>query len=43
MFNKPAAAYQKRVEEENGSRRNLPLPAKSAATFGSARRLPQNY
>ena len=26
MFYKPAAAYQKRVEEANGSRRNLPMP-----------------
>ena len=43
MFYKPAAAYQKRVEEANGSRRNLPVPADGPATFGSARRLPQNY
>ena len=43
MFYKPAAAYQKRVEEANGTRRNLPLPADGPATFGSARRLPQNY
>ena len=43
MFYKPAAAYQKRVEEANGTRRNLPVPANGPATFGSARRLPQNY
>ncbi len=27
MFFKPAAAYQKRIENANGSRRNLPAPA----------------
>jgi hypothetical protein len=43
MFYKPAAAFQKRVEQANGSRRNLPIPANSPATFGSARRQPQNY
>ena len=43
MFYKPAAAFQKRVEHANGSRRNLPAPANAPATFGSARRLPQNY
>jgi predicted small integral membrane protein len=43
MFYKPAAAYQKRVEEANGSRRNLPVPSSGPATFGSARRIPQNY
>jgi hypothetical protein len=43
MFYKPAAAFQKRVEEANGSRRNLPAPADKPATFGSARRQPQNY
>ena len=43
MFYKPAAAYQKRVEEANGSRRNLPAPAESPTTFGSARGVPQNY
>ncbi len=43
MFFKPAAAFQKRVEQANGSRRNLPAPADSPATFGSARRQPQNY
>jgi hypothetical protein len=43
MFYKPAAAFQKRVEQANGSRRNLPAPADTPATFGSGRRLPQNY
>jgi hypothetical protein len=43
MFYKPAAAFQKRVEEANGSRRNLPIAADRPATFGSARRHPQNY
>jgi hypothetical protein len=43
MFYKPAAAFQKRVEQANGSRRNLPAPADKPATFGSARRQPQNY
>ncbi len=43
MFFKPAAALQKRVEEENGTRRNLPGPADKPANLGSARRLPQHY
>jgi len=43
MFYKPAAAFQKRIEQANGSRRNLPAPANKPATFGSARRRPQNY
>jgi uncharacterized membrane protein len=43
MFYKPAAAFQKRVEQANGLRRNLPAPAPNPTTFGSARRLPQNY
>ena len=43
MFFKPAAAFQKRVEQANGSRRNLPLPAKSPATLGRARREPRNF
>ena len=43
MFYKPAAALQKRVEEANGSRRNLPAPADKPETFGSARRLPRHY
>jgi predicted small integral membrane protein len=43
MFFKPAAAFQKRVEQANGSRSNLPAPADSPEIFGSARRQPQNY
>jgi len=43
MFFKPAAAFQKRVENANGSRRNLPPPADSPEKYGSARRQPQNY
>jgi hypothetical protein len=43
MFYKPAAAFQKRLEQANGSRRNLPAPADTPATFGSARREPRNY
>ncbi len=43
MFFKPAAAFQKRVEQANGSRRNLPAPADSPEIYGSNRRLPQNY
>jgi hypothetical protein len=43
MFYKPAAAFQKRLEQANGSRRNLPAPADTPATFGSARRQPRNY
>jgi len=43
MFFKPAAAFQRRMEEANGSRRNLPAPAESPATFGSGRREPHNF
>ena len=43
MFFKPAAAFQKRVEEANGSRSNLPAPADRPEIFGSARQQPQNY
>ncbi|TDI63920.1 MAG: adenylyl-sulfate reductase [Alphaproteobacteria bacterium] len=43
MFYKPAAALQKRVEEANGSRRNLPGPADRPEIFGSARREPRHY
>jgi len=43
MFYKPAAAFQKRVEQANGTRRNLPAPANVPATFGSGRQLPRNY
>ncbi len=43
MFYKPAAAFQKKVEHANGFRCNLPAPSDNPATFGSARRQPQNY
>ena len=43
MFFKPAAAFQKRVEEANGSRSNLPAPADKPEVFGSARELPRHY
>jgi hypothetical protein len=43
MFFKPAAAFQKRMEQANGSRRNLPAPADSPKIYGSARQQPQNY
>ena len=43
MFFKPAAAFQKRVAEADGSRSRLPPPADKPEVFGSARRLPQNY
>jgi hypothetical protein len=43
MFYKPAAAFQKRVEEANGSRRNLPGPADKPETFGNPRRQPRHY
>jgi hypothetical protein len=43
MFYKPAAALQRRIEEANGFRRNLPAPADRPATFGSARRRPRHY
>jgi hypothetical protein len=43
MFYKPAAAFEKRVSEANGSRSNLPAPADVPETFGSSRRQPRNY
>jgi hypothetical protein len=43
MFFKPAAAFQKRLEQANGSRRNLPAPAERPEVYASARRRPQNY
>lgn len=43
MFFKPAAAFQKRVAEADGSRSNLPGPADKPEIFGRARSLPQNY
>jgi len=43
MFYKPAAAFQNRLEEANGSRSNLPEPADKPETFGSARQQPRHY
>ncbi len=43
IFFKPAAAFQKRVEKANGSRRNLPPPVDAPEIYGSARQQPQNY
>ena len=41
MFFKPAAAFEKRVSEANGSRSNLPAPADKPEKFGSARKQPR--
>jgi hypothetical protein len=43
MFFKPAAAFQKRVENANGSRSNLPAPADKPKIFGSTGQQPRNY
>jgi hypothetical protein len=43
MFYKPAAAFQKRLEQANGSRHNLPAPANTPAIFGSSRQQPRHY
>ena len=43
MFFKPAAALQKRIEEANGTRRNLPEPADKPETYGSSGGLPRNF
>src|SRR5947207_3712618 len=43
MFYKPAAAFQRRLEEARGSRMNLPAAADKPETFGSARELPRHY
>jgi len=43
MFYKPAAAFQRRLEEARGSRMNLPLPADKPATFGNRSELPRHY
>ena len=43
MFYKPAAAFQKRITEADGSRSNLPVPADKPEVFGTARQLPRNY
>lgn len=45
MFFKPAAAFQKRVAEADGSRGNLPAPADKPEQFGLGikRELPRHY
>jgi hypothetical protein len=43
MFFKPAAAFEKRVSNANGTRANLPGPADKPEQFGRARELPQHY
>ena len=45
MFFKPAAAFQKRVAEADGSRAGLPAPADKPEQYGPgiARLLPRNY
>jgi hypothetical protein len=43
MFFKPAAALQRRIEEANGTRRNLPPPANAPATFGATRRRASHF
>jgi hypothetical protein len=43
MFFKPAAAFQKHVEEADGSRNNLPPPADATARLGSVPRDARNY
>ena len=43
MFFKPAAAFQKRVADADGSRSNLPAPADKPATLGNPRRQPSHY
>ena len=43
MFFKPAAAIQKKVEQANGSRSNLPPPTDKPEIFGSVQREANNY
>ena len=43
MFFKPAAAFQKRVANANGSRNNLPAPVDKPASLGDPRRQPSHY
>jgi hypothetical protein len=43
MFFKPAAAFEKRVAEANGSRRNLPHPVAKPQVLGTARGQPRHY
>ncbi len=43
MFFKPAAAFQKKVEQANGSRANLPAPADEPEIYGSVQNETSNY
>ncbi|HEY3639101.1 MAG TPA: hypothetical protein VGK90_13210 [Rhizomicrobium sp.] len=43
MFFKPAAAFQKRLENANGSRSNLPAPADRPATLGHTPKRSRHY
>ena len=43
MFFKPAAAFEKRVADANGTRRNLPPPADAPNIYASVPRRPRNY
>jgi hypothetical protein len=43
MFFKPAAAFEKRISEANGTRSNLPAPADAPEKLGSVVRHAQNY
>ena len=43
MFYKPAAAFQRRLEDARGTRMNLPAPADQRATFGGTPDLPRHY
>jgi hypothetical protein len=43
MFFKPAAAFEKRLSEANGSRSNLPAPADAPEKFGSVVKHAHHY
>ena len=43
MFFKPAAAFEKRMSEADGSRNKLPAPADKPEIFGSPREQPRHY
>jgi hypothetical protein len=43
MFFKPAAAFEKRLSEANGTRSNLPAPADGPATYGSVPKHARHY
>jgi hypothetical protein len=43
MFFKPAAAFEKRLSEANGTRSNLPAPADAPARFGSVVKHAHHY